>query len=249
MQIIPAIDLREGKCVRLRQGDYAQETVFGEDPVSVAREWQRQGAERIHLVDLDGAKAGRPVNDALVHKIAHAVHIPCQVGGGLRDEVAVKRVLEEVGIDRVIIGTQALKQPAWFARMVRRFPHRIALGIDARNAMVATEGWLDVSETPAIELARQYVGLPVAAVIYTNIANDGMMQGVDEQTLDDLEELAELELPVIASGGVTTVEDVRRLAARAASQPHLVGAIVGRALYEGTLSVAEAVAACRSTPP
>jgi phosphoribosylformimino-5-aminoimidazole carboxamide ribotide isomerase len=249
MQIIPAIDLRDGKCVRLRQGDYAQETVFGEDPVAVAEEWQRQGAERIHLVDLDGAKVGRPVNDAVVRKIARAVQIPCQLGGGLRDEAAVRHMLEEIDIDRVIIGTQALKQPEWFARMVHRFPNRIALGIDARNAMVATEGWLDVSQTPAIELARQYINLPVAAVIYTNIANDGMMQGVDEQTLDDLVELADLGLPVVASGGVTTVEDVRRLTARAASQPNLVGTIIGRALYEGTLSVAEAIAASRQTPP
>lgn len=243
MQIIPAIDLRGGKCVRLRQGDFAQETVFGEDPVAVAQAWQRQGAARIHLVDLDGAKVGRPVNDGIVREIVQAVEIPCQLGGGLRDEAAVRHMLEAVGIDRVIIGTQALKQPEWFARMVRNFPHRIALGIDARNAMVATEGWLDVSETSAIELASRYVDLSVAAVIYTNIANDGMMQGVDQQTLGELVEMAGLGMPVIASGGVTTVEDVRRLAARAAAQPNLVGAIVGRALYEGTLSVAEAVAA------
>lgn len=245
MQIIPAIDLRGGKCVRLRQGDYAQETVFGDDPVAMAKRWAGEGAERIHLVDLDGAKAGRPVNDGVIERIVRAVGVPCQMGGGLRDEAAVRHMLETVGIDRVIIGTQALKQPEWFAAMTRAFPDRVALGIDARNSMVATEGWLDVSETSAFDLAQQYVDLPLAAVIYTNIANDGMMQGIDEQTLDDLERLAAMGLPVIASGGVTTVDDVRRLAARSASQPNLIGAIVGRALYEGTLSVAEALAASR----
>ncbi len=243
MQIIPAIDLRDGKCVRLRQGDYAQETVFGDDPVAMAKKWADQGAERIHLVDLDGAKAGRPVNDGVIGQIVAAVEVPCQMGGGLRDETAVRHMLEEVGIDRVIIGTQALKQPEWFAEMNQAFPQRVALGIDARDSMVATEGWLDVSETSVFDLAEQYADLPVAAVIYTNIANDGMMQGIDDQTVDDLIRLAEMGLPVIASGGVTTVDDVRKLAKRAATQPQLVGAIVGRALYEGTMTVAEAVEA------
>ena len=143
----------------------------------------------------------------------------------------------------MIVGTQALKQPDWFRAMVQKFPKRIALGIDARDSMVATEGWLDVSKTPAIELARQYSGLDIAAVIYTNIANDGMMQGIDEATISDLTALARLGFPVIASGGVTTVDDVRKLAAAARDEPRLVGAIIGRALYEGTITVASAVAA------
>lgn len=248
MQIIPAIDLRGGKCVRLRQGDYAQETVFGDDPLAVALRWAAEGAERLHLVDLDGAKAGRPVNDAVVAAIVRAVDIPCQMGGGLRDDGSVRLMLEEIGADRVIIGTQALKQPEWFAEIARRYPGRVALGIDARDSMVATEGWLDISETCAFELLQQYVGLPIAAVIYTNIANDGMMQGIDDTTLGDLEKLAGMGVPVIASGGVTTVNDVLRLARCAASQPNLIGAIVGRALYEGTLSVAEAIDASRRTP-
>jgi phosphoribosylformimino-5-aminoimidazole carboxamide ribotide isomerase len=247
MQILPAIDLRGGKCVRLRQGDYAQETVFGEDPVAVAREWARQGAERIHLVDLDGAKAGTPVNHEIVARIVQTVGIPCQMGGGLRDERSVQQMLDEVGIDRVIIGTQALKQPEWFAAMTRRWPHRVALGIDARDSMVATEGWLDVSQTSVFDLARQYIDLPVAAVIYTNIANDGMMQGIDAATIGDLGELADMGLPTIASGGVTTLNDVRRLAAHANSHPNLVGAIIGRALYEQTLTVAEAIAAANGS--
>ncbi len=245
MQILPAIDLRGGKCVRLRQGDYAQETVFGDDPVEMARRWADEGAERLHLVDLDGAKAGRPVNHDVVAKIALAVPVPCQLGGGLRDEESIRRMLDDVGVDRVIVGTQALKRPEWFAEMAAAFPGRIALGLDARNGRVATAGWLDVSETPAIDLARGFASLPLAAVIYTNIANDGMMQGVDEGTIADMLRLAELGLPVIASGGVTTLADVRRLADVSRIQPKLAGAIIGRALYEGTIRVADAVAAAR----
>jgi phosphoribosylformimino-5-aminoimidazole carboxamide ribotide isomerase len=173
MEILPAIDLRGGQCVRLRQGDYNQETVFG-DPVQIARRFAAEGATRLHLVDLDGARVGRPVNHEVVRKIVAAAGPACQLGGGIRDEAAIRLLLETVGVDRVIVGTQALKQPDWFRDMVQKFPGRIALGIDARDSMVATEGWLDVSKTPAIELARQYADLEIAAVIYTNIANDGI---------------------------------------------------------------------------
>jgi phosphoribosylformimino-5-aminoimidazole carboxamide ribotide isomerase len=245
MEILPAIDLRGGKCVRLRQGDYNQETVFGDDPVEMARRWAADGATRLHLVDLDGARAGKPVNHEVVRAIVAAVQVPCQVGGGIRDEDSVRFLLESVGVSRVIIGTQALKQPDWFRCVVKKFPGRVALGIDARDSMVATEGWLDVSKMPAIDLAKQYAGLEIAAVIYTNIANDGMMKGVDAATIADMLRLAELGLPVIASGGVTTVDDVRRLALAAKGQPKLIGAIVGRALYEGTISMAQAVTAAR----
>lgn len=241
MQLIPAIDLRGGKCVRLRQGDYAQETVFGDDPTQMALRWEREGAERIHLVDLDGAKAGKPVNTDCIRAIVAAVKVPCQLGGGLRDEAAIRLMLDDVGLDRVIIGTQALKQQSWFAEMARLFPGRLALGIDARNSMVATEGWLDVSQTPALDLARQFAALDLAAIIYTNIANDGMMSGVDQGTIDDLIRLSELGPPVIASGGVTTLSDVRALSLAAQKHPQLVGAIVGRALYEGTLHLPDAV--------
>ncbi len=244
MEILPAIDLRGGQCVRLRQGDYNQETVFG-DPLEMARRFVAEGATRLHLVDLDGARAGRPVNQEVVQKIVAAAGIPCQLGGGVRDEGAIRLLLETSGVDRVIVGTQALKQPDWFRAMVQKFPKQIALGIDARDSMVATEGWLDVSKTPAIDLAGKYAGLAVAAVIYTNIANDGMMQGIDAATIGDLTALARLGFPVIASGGVTTVDDVRKLADAARDEPHLVGAIIGRALYEGTITVASAVAAAR----
>jgi phosphoribosylformimino-5-aminoimidazole carboxamide ribotide isomerase len=247
MQILPAIDLRGGKCVRLRQGDYGQETIFGDDPVAVARQWAEQGAERIHLVDLDGAKVGAPVNHEIVAEIVRTLDVPCQMGGGLRDENSLEQMLERVGIDRVIIGTQALKDPEWFAAMTQRWPHRVALGIDARDSMVATEGWLDVSQTSVFELAGQYVDLPVAAVIYTNIANDGMMQGIDQATIGDLGKLADMGLPTIASGGVSTLDDVRRLAREAKSHLNLVGTIVGRALYEQTMTVAEAIAAANGS--
>jgi len=241
MEILPAVDLRGGRCVRLRQGDYAQETVFSDDPAEMARRWESDGATRLHLVDLDGAKAGRPVNLDAIRAIVGAIQIPCELGGGLRDEASLRLMLDEVGVERAIIGTQALKQPDWFRDMTRLFPGRIALGLDARDGMVATAGWLDVSQTSAIELARQFVGLDVAAVIYTNIANDGMMQGVDDATIRDMMALADLGLPVIASGGVTTLADVERLARVSHQTPRLIGAIIGRAIYEGTIRVADAV--------
>ena len=241
MEIIPAIDLRGGLCVRLRQGDFARETVFSNHPVEMALRWEQEGASRLHLVALDGAKAGRPVNHEVVADIVKSVSIPCQLGGGIRDDDAVRFLLEDVKLDRVIIGTQALKQPDWFREVANRYPGRVALGIDARDSCVATEGWLDVSETSAIELAEKFADVPIAALIYTNIANDGMMQGIDDGTLRDLAALADLGLSVIASGGVTTLDDVQRLLQVQSKHPQLNGAIVGRALYEGTLSLGEAV--------
>jgi phosphoribosylformimino-5-aminoimidazole carboxamide ribotide isomerase len=242
MQILPAIDLRGGRCVRLRQGDYAQETVFGDQPTEMAVRWADEGAPWLHLVDLDGAKAGRPVNLDAIRAIVQSVHVPCELGGGLRDDESVRLILDDVGVDRAIIGTQALKQPEWFRDLVQRYPGRIALGLDARNGLVATAGWLDVSQTSAFDLAAQFADLPLAAVIYTNIANDGMMQGIDAGTLADLQRLCSLGIPVIASGGVTTLDDVRRLLEIRRQTPHLLGAIVGRAIYEGTIRVADAVA-------
>ncbi len=241
MEILPAIDLRDGKCVRLRQGDYAQETIFGDDPTEMARRWASEGTRWLHLVDLDGAKAGRPVNHEVVRRIVQATGVKCELGGGIRDVAAIRLMLDDVGVERVIIGTQALKQPEWFREMAQRWPGRLVLGIDARDGMVATEGWLDVSKTSAIELAKSYADLDLAAVVYTNIANDGMMQGVDEGTIRDMIALTELGLPVIASGGVTTLRDVQRLADVSREHPKLIGAIIGRAIYEGTIRVAEAM--------
>lgn len=242
LQLLPAIDLLEGRCVRLRQGNYDDSTVFSDDPVEMALRWRDEGAERLHLVDLDGAKAGKPVNQDVVRRIIAATGLPCQLGGGIRSEESVRSTIEETGVDRVIIGTKALREPDWFAEICARFPNQLALGLDARDSMVATDGWLEVSKVSVTELAGKFVDVPLAAVIYTNIANDGMMQGIDQQTLEDFRILADMGLPVIASGGVTTMDDIANLKSIAASHPNLIGAITGRAIYEGTIDVREAIA-------
>jgi phosphoribosylformimino-5-aminoimidazole carboxamide ribotide isomerase len=242
MQIYPAIDIRGGKCVRLRQGDYNNETVFGDDPVAMALRWKSEGAEWLHLVDLDGAKAGHPVNHDVVRQITKSTGLPCQMGGGIRSEESIRLALEDLGLTRVIIGTRALRDPEWFMEVCQLFPDKLALGLDAKDSMVATDGWLEVSEVSVMELAQKVTAVPVSAVIYTNIANDGMMQGIDQVTLDDLESLAGMGLPVIASGGVTTMDDIRRLKEISRRVPQLIGAITGRAIYEGTIDVAEACA-------
>ncbi len=246
MKILPAIDILGGKCVRLRQGDYNQETVFGDSPLEMARKWVDEGAEILHLVDLDGAKEGKPVNHGIVQEIVQTLSIPCQLGGGIRDEKAVSTLLVDAGLSRAIVGTQALKNPEWFREMATKYPGQMALGIDAKDSMVATEGWLDVSEKSVIDLASEFKDLDLAAVIYTNIANDGMMQGIDDATINDLIQLADMGLPVIASGGVTTIEDVIRLKKASDKHPGLNGAIIGRALYEGTITVRDAVDVAKS---
>jgi phosphoribosylformimino-5-aminoimidazole carboxamide ribotide isomerase len=232
--IFPAIDLRGGQCVRLRQGDYDQETVFGSDPADMARRWVSHGAAYLHLVDLDGARQGHPVNGPSVRAIVAASGVPCQLGGGLRSEAHVEEALGW-GVTRVILGTGALKDPAWLETLCRRQPGRIVLGIDARDGMVATEGWLQVSSKPALEFARQCAGWPLAALVYTDISRDGMLEGPNLAALAEMARA--VPIPVIASGGVTTVDDVRRLA-----QVGLAGCIIGRALYEGRLDLREAIA-------
>jgi phosphoribosylformimino-5-aminoimidazole carboxamide ribotide isomerase len=236
--IFPAIDLRNGKCVRLRQGDYAQETVFGDDPTAMARLWVGQGAPWLHLVDLDGAKAGKPINGASIRAIVEIAGVRCQVGGGLRTQADVETALGW-GVARVVIGTKALKSPAWFRAVCERWPGRIALGIDAKDGLVATEGWFEVSAISALDLARRCAAAPLAAIIYTDIARDGMMQGANVEAMAAM--AAAVAVPVIASGGVTTLDDIRHLAARG-----LAGCIVGRALYEGRIDLNEAltVAGC-----
>lgn len=241
LQLLPAIDLLDGRCVRLRQGNYDDSTVFSDDPVQMALRWKAEGAERLHLVDLDGAKAGQPVNQQIVRRIVDATGIPCQLGGGIRDEESIRRTLTETGVDRVIIGTKALREPEWFQSMCERYPGQLALGLDAKNSLVAAAGWLEVSHVPAMELAERFVGLPLAAVIYTNIANDGMMQGIDQQTLEDFRTLAAMGLPVIASGGVTSMQDLAALRSIHREQPKLIGAITGRAIYDGAICVSEAI--------
>lgn len=235
MQVWAAIDLRGGKCVRLEQGDYDRETVFNEDPVVVARQFVQQGARHLHLVDLEGAREGLPVNLPQVQAILEAVDIECELGGGIRDEQAIIELLD-FGLTRVIVGTSALKDPEGFGEMVRRFPGQVVLGIDARGGLVATDGWLETSSVGAIALAEQFAGEPLAGIIYTDIATDGMLQGPNVAAMQEMQ--AAVSLPVVASGGVTTADDVRRLAAAGMS-----GCIIGRALYEGTLTLPEALAA------
>ncbi len=227
--------------MRLRQGNYDDSTVFSDDPVEMALRWKNEGAERLHLVDLDGAKAGKPVNQDVVRRIVEATGLPCQLGGGIRTEENVRSTLEITGADRVIVGTKALREPDWFAGICSKFPGKLALGLDAKNSMVATDGWLEVSHVSIQELAQRFVGVPIAAVIYTNIANDGMMQGIDDQTLADFRMLADMGLPVIASGGVTTMKDIEALKKIHDAQPGLIGVITGRAIYEGTIQVSEAI--------
>jgi len=239
MQIWPAIDLRGGKCVRLRQGDYQRETIYGDDPAEMARRWVDQGATCLHLVDLDGARDGTNANLAAVKQIVAAAGVPCELGGGIRDEAAIERLLG-IGLSRLVVGTRALKEPEWFRGVVRRFPGQLALGIDAKGGFVATDGWLETSKTSAVELAGQFAGEPLAAISYTDVARDGMLQGPNFEAMAEMNDAVELE--VIASGGVTSAEDVRRLAGLG-----LAGCIVGRALYEETLTLAEALAAAEET--
>ncbi len=240
MQVIPAIDLRGGLCVRLRQGDYDRETVFGDDPAAMAARWQGEGASRIHLVDLDGAKSGRPANEAAVRKILESVRVPCQLGGGIRDEAMIERWLR-AGVDRVIVGTRAVRDPDWFRLMIESYPGRLLLGLDARSGKVATEGWLETSSVDAATLAGEFSGLPLAGIIYTDIARDGMLEGPNLEATQDL--AVRVKAPVIASGGVGSLSDIGRL-----SQLPIAGCIVGRALYDGRFSLAEAIARASKTP-
>ncbi|MEX2172216.1 MAG: 1-(5-phosphoribosyl)-5-[(5-phosphoribosylamino)methylideneamino]imidazole-4-carboxamide isomerase [Pirellulales bacterium] len=233
MQIWPAIDLRGGKCVRLRQGDYQQETIFADDPVAVARGFAADGAKHLHLVDLDGAREGLPVNLPVVQNILAAVELEIELGGGIRDDQSIMELLE-FGVHRLVVGTSALKQPDWFREVCRQFPQRLVLGIDARDGQVATDGWLQTSEVRAIDLAREFAAEPLAAIVYTDIATDGMMAGPNVAAMAEMQ--AAVNLPVVASGGVTTASDVQALATAG-----MAGCIIGRALYEGTLTLKEAI--------
>lgn len=231
MRIWPAIDLRGGRCVRLQQGDYNRETVFNDDPAQVARHWVDEGADCLHLVDLDGARDGKLVNGQVIEAIVNSVDVTFQLGGGIRDEGAIQRLLD-LGLDRLVVGTQALKHPDWFREMAAKYPGKLVLGIDARNGMVATDGWLETSEMSAIEMAKQFESEPVAAIVYTDIAKDGMMAGPNLEAMREMKQA--VGLPVVASGGVTTSGDAKRL-----REIPMDGAIIGRALYEGTIKLSE----------
>jgi len=238
MQIIPAIDLLDGQCVRLHQGDYDQVTRFSDDPVAQALAWQHQGAERLHLVDLDGARTGEPVNDRVVRAITSALAIPVQLGGGVRSVDRAEALLA-YGLDRVILGTVALEQPDLVRQLATRHPGRIVVGIDARDGLVATRGWLESSAVAATSLAASFEGSGVAALITTDIATDGNLAGPN---LGFLRAMAQASsIPVIASGGVGDLADLLSLLSLAPLG--VEGVIVGRALYDGRVDLAEALQA------
>ena len=241
MELYPAIDLRDGRAVRLYQGDYDRETVYHDDPVEQARSFAADGARWIHVVDLDAARTGRPENRAVIGRIVAAVDVPVQTGGGIRDEDSAE-ALFEVGVARVVLGTAALEQPALVRRLASRMS--VAVGLDARGREVAVRGWEKGSGRDLLDVAREFADEGVEALIVTEIGRDGTLAGPDLEGLGDV--LDATELPVIASGGVGTLDDLRALDALRSSGRHLTGAIVGRALYEGAFTLPEALAAAGS---
>ena len=240
MELWPSIDIRGGMCVRLIQGDYSREKVYGEDPADMAHRWVMEGATRLHLVDLDGARAGDTLNQDAIRKVVQKVGVPCELGGGIREAETIANYLE-MGVSRLVIGTRALTDPRWLREMCAVFPGKLVVGIDARGGKVATNGWLETSDTSAVELAKAYAELPLAAIVYTDISRDGMLSGPNIEALEAM--IGAVSLPVIASGGVTTVEDIERVA-----QIGAAGCIVGRALYEGKLDLASAIRAAGPNP-
>ena len=240
MLIIPAIDLKDGQCVRLRQGLMEDSTVFSDDPVAMAARWVEAGCRRLHLVDLNGAFAGEPVNGDVVTAIAAAFpKLPIQIGGGIRNLDTIEHYVR-AGVSYVIIGTKAVKQPAFVGEACAAFPGKVIVGLDAKDGHVATDGWAEVSDVKATDLARQFEAQGVSAIVYTDIARDGMMQGVNVDATVTMAEAS--SIPVIASGGITNIEDIKALSAVAGVG--ICGAITGRAIYEGTLDVAEAQHLC-----
>ena len=233
MEIWPAIDIRGGRCVRLAQGDYNRETVYGAVPADMAEHWVSLGAKHLHLVDLDGAKDGRNSNAAAVAEIVKRVNIPCELGGGIRNEETIRNYLD-LGVSRLVIGTLALKEKTWFREMAQKYPYRLVLGIDAKEGMVAVNGWLETSRTSAVDLVREFADLPLAALVYTDIATDGMMKGPNFKEMELMNR--ESAFPLVASGGVTRISDVACLA-----EMKIPACIIGRALYEKTIELPEAM--------
>lgn len=240
MLIIPAIDLKDGQCVRLRQGLMDDSTVFSDDPVAMAVRWVEAGCRRLHLVDLNGAFAGEPINGAVVTAIAAAYpDLPIQIGGGIRTLKTIEHYIN-AGVSYVIIGTKAVKEPEFVAEACAAFPGKVIVGLDARDGLVATDGWAEVSEVRATDLARRFESDGVAAIVYTDIARDGMMQGVNVEATVAMAQAS--SIPVIASGGITDIQDIRAL--MNVAHTGICGAITGRAIYEGTLDVADAQRLC-----
>ncbi|MGB3615401.1 MAG: 1-(5-phosphoribosyl)-5-[(5-phosphoribosylamino)methylideneamino]imidazole-4-carboxamide isomerase [Elainellaceae cyanobacterium] len=238
MDIIPAIDLLDSRCVRLYQGDYQQSEVFSDDPLAVAQQWVDQGATRIHLVDLDGAKTGQPTNYDIIEAIAKQIDVPVQVGGGIRSQETAANLLSR-GIDRIILGTAAVEDPTLVETLCQRFLGQIAVGIDARDGKVATRGWVETSSVDAVELGQRMADYGVATLIYTDIYRDGTLQGPNKEALRAIAQA--VSVPVIASGGISSVRDL--LGLLALEPAGVNGAIVGRALYSGDLDLSEALKA------
>ena len=244
MILFPAIDLKNGEAVRLQQGDMARATVFNRDPAAQAAAFERQGFEYLHIVDLDGAFAGKPVNAQAVERILSALKIPVQLGGGIRNRATLDAWLGK-GVARVIIGTAAVRDPVLVKDAARAHPRRVAVGLDARDGKVAVEGWAQTSELSALDIARRFEDAGVAAIVYTDVARDGMLKGLNLEATVALAE--HVSIPVIASGGFASLDDVRALLTPRARK--LQGAIVGRALYDGRLDAAEALKLIRSAAP
>ena len=236
MEIIPAIDLLNGKCVRLNQGNYNEVTKFNSDPVKQAQIWEKQGAKRLHLVDLDGAKTGEPINDQTIKEIKKSISIPIQLGGGIRNIDRAKELLD-IGIDRIILGTIAIENPELVRVLSQEYPKRIAIGIDAKEGIVATRGWLKRSEITSLELAKQLNELELAAIISTDISTDGTLKGPNLQALREIAEIS--NNPVIASGGIGSINDLISLADL--EHEGIEAIIVGRALYDGSIDLKEAL--------
>lgn len=235
MDILPAIDLIDGKCVRLVQGEYDKKITYKDDPVAQAKEFESVGSGWLHVIDLDGAKAGRPMNTEAIANIAANCKLKIEVGGGIRDEKAIAEMLE-TGIERLIIGTRAVKEFGWFSEMANKYPGKLVLGLDARGSHVATDGWLEETSETIIEFARKAASLPIAAIIYTDITKDGMLAGPNLERTQSLVE--SVDLPIVAAGGVTSVEDITRL-----GEVGVAGAVIGRALYEGNIALKDALKA------
>lgn len=231
---IPAIDIQGGRCVRLERGEFDRETVYGDDPVAMALKWQSAGAQRLHVVDLDGAREGSPRNHEIIAGIAMTLDIPVQIGGGIRDEATVDKLLL-LGVDRCILGTRAAQDPAWAAAMFQRFGDRLILGIDAKDGQVAVKGWVETMPLTAVELANVLKPAGAARVIYTDISRDGLLTGPNVEATAKL--ARETGLAIIASGGMSRLDDLRRLS----QHPGIEGAIIGRAIYTGDIDLVEAV--------
>lgn len=237
MVVIPAIDIKNGRCVRLLQGKMSEETVYSNDPSEMARKWFNMGAERLHIVDLDGAVGGRPVNLDAIRSVIEAVPIPIQLGGGIRDLQTIEKYLE-IGIDQVILSTVAYKDPGLLEKACRLFPGRIILGIDARNGHVSIEGWVQDTDITPEKMAKRHEELGISAIIYTDILRDGMRSGPNIHATRDL--AMAVDIPVIASGGISVIDDIAKLMGLA--DCGVTGMITGKALYEGTLDLKEAIA-------